>query len=109
MAAKHADLLGDHTWVVALVKASSKQAVPEEGHFLLQRAPGVDHAIYPAGLRSVELERLLDVQVVALQQRLVEIWSVLRVEQFLHGGLIPLGHGGLQFVAGGPKASTAKQ
>src|SRR5215510_8854247 len=104
MATKHIDLLGDHAWIIALVKTRGKQPVPEERHLFFQRALGGDHAIHPANLCPIELKRLLGIDVVALQEIFLNCRSGLGMEQSLDCGLIALCDGCLQFVAWSAKA-----
>ena len=85
IAAEGLDLQRDAGGVLALVPAGSEDAVPEEGHFFLQRALGVDHAIEPAPLpqhRGIVHDGSHGV--VAAHHVFLDVGGLLRVQQHLH-------------------------
>ena len=109
MAAEHVDLLGNDPRIITLIKTRGKQPMPEEGHFLLQRALRGGHAIHPANLCPIELKRLLGIDVIPLQEIFLDLWSGLGMEQRLDGGLIASRQRRFQFVAWGTKAGATEQ
>src|SRR5215510_12915141 len=83
--------------------------MPEERHLLLQRALRSGHAIHPANLCPIELERLLGIDVIPLQEIFLDLWSGLGMEQGLDRGLIAVRHRCFQFIAWSSKACPTEQ
>jgi hypothetical protein len=109
VATEHVNLLGDHAWIITLVKPRRKEPVPEERHLLLERTLGVEQAVDPDGLRPVELKRIFRLNVVPLQDIGLDVRERFRVKQALDGGLVAILYSSLEDVARRPKTCPTKQ
>ena len=81
--------------------------VPEQGQLLLQRPPGVDHAVDPDGGPGDHGVRIVELEVVPVDHVVVDIGVPLRVEEVLYGDLVAPGGVVLELVPGGAEAGAA--
>ena len=110
VAAEQLDLLQQLVVVVDLRVAGGEHAVPEQRHLLFQRALRVHQIVHVVDVAHRRLaagqqrRRLMTQQRVGIDRRLR-----LRVQQFLDGRVVALGHARLEFVAAGSEARTPHQ
>ena len=103
---EHVQLLLYLAAVLALGVADAKDAVPEEGHLLLQRALSVDHAVGEISLVDFQGVHLFPVDEIALQDVHLQVRLLHRAEQFVHHGLVALGGVLFQFFVGGAETGA---
>src|SRR5262249_38736204 len=92
---EHIDFKALLSRMLALRMAGAKNAVPEEGHLLLQRTFGVNHAEDPFFLLPFEGLFVHPLGLVPHHDIVVELWLSLRMQQLLHGRLVAFGGSGL--------------
>ena len=93
--------------VFAFGVAGAEDAVPEEGHFFLQGALGVDHPIGEVSLVDFEGVHFAPVDEVAVEDVAVEVGLVHGGKEFLDGGLVADGGAALDFGVGGAETGAA--
>ena len=89
--AEHVELELNLAAVLALGVAGAEDAMPEQGHLLLQRALGVDHPVGEIRLVNFQGVHFLPVDEVPLQDVHFQVRLGNRVEQFFDGGFIACG------------------
>ena len=109
--APHVDLRDQVIVVVHLGVAGGEDMVPEERHFLFQRALGVDHLEEPVG-RARRGDRAAGGERGHVAEELVDVGArhiVGRVDQLFDNGFVALGGAPLKFVAVRAEAGAAHQ
>jgi hypothetical protein len=107
--AEHIDFHALLPRVLALGVTCAKDAVPEQGHFLLERPFGVDHAENPLFLLSLEGILVQPLAFVAHHNIVIEVRLRFGMQQLLNGCLVAFGGSGFYFRNWGSESSTAHQ
>jgi hypothetical protein len=110
-ATEHGDLAENLFRMIQLRIACSEYTVPEQGHFFLEQAPGIDHTVQPIGLAAVDQHQAILVHVVTPDQVFIieGRWGMLGVKQLLHRGLVPLGDIAFQLITCRPKTGATQE
>ena len=90
--AEHVDLVQQHAPLVSLRVARGEYAVPEEGDLLIQGRSRRDHPVDPVGSRARPVPRLVQVEVVPVDQVLRHGAAVSRLQELLDRRLVTLVH-----------------
>ena len=107
--AEHLDHAPHFLAGVDFAVAGAENHVPEQGHFLLELAGVVDHAIDPGLDVGLDGRRLVVGGLVAHEQIFLDAGAGLGGEQFGDDGVVPPGGLGFDLVAAGAEAGPPQQ